>query len=72
MKSQVLFGYPIVVVLRDFFLQVRDAFALASPILRAAYDKSGRKPDMAAFTAPGAKDLRGAPAWELQSWRDRT
>jgi hypothetical protein len=52
--------------------QVRDAFALAAPTVRAAYDKSGRKPDATAFTAPGAKDLRGAPSWELQSWRDRT
>ena len=52
--------------------QVRDAFALAAPTVRAAYDKSGRKPDAAAFNAAGAKDLRGAPSWELQSWRDRT
>jgi ABC-type nitrate/sulfonate/bicarbonate transport system substrate-binding protein len=52
--------------------QVRDAFALTAPMLRAAYDKSGRKPDAAMFNASDAKDLRGAPAWELQSWRDRT
>lgn len=52
--------------------QVRDAFALAAPTVRTAYDKSGRKPDASAFNAAGAKDLRGAPSWELQSWRDRT
>ncbi len=52
--------------------QVRDAFALAAPLLRTAYDKSGRKPDTPAFNTPDAKDLRGAPVWDLQNWRERT
>jgi len=52
--------------------QVRDAFAAAAPLLKTAYDKSGRKPDAAAFHAKDAPDLRGAPAWDLQSWRERT
>jgi len=52
--------------------QVRDAFAGAAPLLRTAYDKSGRQPDAAQFTARDAKDLRGAPAWELSSWRERS
>ncbi|HZQ60315.1 MAG TPA: PhnD/SsuA/transferrin family substrate-binding protein [Casimicrobiaceae bacterium] len=52
--------------------QVRDAFAQASPLLKTAYEKSGRKPDMAQFNSREAKDLRGAPAWELASWRERT
>ena len=39
----------------------------------AAYDKSGRKPDAAAFEAKDAKDLRGAPAWDDRSaGRERT
>jgi ABC-type nitrate/sulfonate/bicarbonate transport system substrate-binding protein len=52
--------------------QVRDAFALAAPTVRVAYDKSGRKPDAAAFDAKDAKDLRGAPVWEAAQWRERT
>jgi len=52
--------------------QVRDGFALAAPLLRAAYDKSGRKPDAAQFEARDAKDLRGAPVWEMQRWRERS
>jgi hypothetical protein len=45
---------------------------LSAPLLRTAYDKSGRKPDTPAFNAPDAKDLRGAPVWDLQNWRERT
>jgi ABC-type nitrate/sulfonate/bicarbonate transport system substrate-binding protein len=52
--------------------QVRDAFAGAAPAIRVAYDKTGRKPDAAQFEAKDVKDLRGAPVWELQRWRERT
>jgi len=52
--------------------QVRDAFALASPAVKAAWEKTGRKPDTPAFEAKDAKDLRGAPAWDLARWKDRT
>ncbi len=52
--------------------QIRDAFAQAAPAVRAAYDKMGRKPDTAAFEAKDAKDLRGAPVWDLQHWKERT
>jgi hypothetical protein len=52
--------------------QVRDAFALAAAPVKAAWEKMGRKPDTAAFQAKDAKDLRGAPAWDLASWKDRT
>jgi hypothetical protein len=52
--------------------QVRDAFALAAPAVRAAYEKTGRKPDPAQFEAKEATDLRGAPVWEMQRWRERT
>ena len=52
--------------------QVRDGFALAAPSVRAAYDKSGRKPDPAQFEARDAKDLRGAPVWEMQRWREHS
>src|SRR6478609_5699030 len=52
--------------------QVRDAFALAAPTVRVAYDKTGRKPDAAQFNAKDAKDLRGAPVWDVAQWRERT
>ena len=52
--------------------QVRDAFAASAPAVRAAYDKSGRVPDQKQFDAKDAKDLRGAPVWDLQTWRQRT
>jgi len=52
--------------------QVKGAFAQTAAPLRVAYDKSGRKPDAAAFSAKDAKDVRGAPAWEASSWRERT
>ena len=52
--------------------QVRDAFAGAAPAVRAAYDKTGRKPDAAQFDAKDVPDLRGAPVWDMQKWRERT
>lgn len=52
--------------------QVRDAFAQAAPAVRAAYEKSGRKPDAGQFEASGATDLRGAPVWDMQRWHDHT
>jgi len=52
--------------------QVRDAFAAAASAVRAAYDKTGRKPDGAQFDAKDVPDLRGAPVWEMQKWRERT
>jgi len=52
--------------------QVRDAFAVAAPLLMTAYDKTGMKPDAAAFRASDAKDLRGLPAWDISQWKDRT
>jgi ABC-type nitrate/sulfonate/bicarbonate transport system substrate-binding protein len=50
--------------------QVKGAFALTAAPLREAYEKSGRKPDMAAFEARDAKDLRGLPAWEIARWKE--
>jgi len=52
--------------------QVRDSFAAAAPLLKTAYDGTGAKPPAAAFSASDAKDLRGAPAWDIKSWKDRT
>jgi len=52
--------------------QVKDAFALAAPLDKAAYEKTGRVPDAAGFHDKNAKDLRGAPIWEMQGWGART
>ena len=52
--------------------QVRDAFALAAPLVRAAYDKSGRKPSEAQFESREAADLRGVPVWDMKRWSDHS
>ena len=52
--------------------QVKGAFALAAPLDKGAYEKTGRVPDAAGFHDKNAKDLRGAPIWEMQSWGTRT
>jgi hypothetical protein len=51
--------------------QVRDAFRLVAPMQQEAWEKSGRKPDAAAFEAKDTQDLRGLPAWQLDQWKDR-
>jgi ABC-type nitrate/sulfonate/bicarbonate transport system substrate-binding protein len=52
--------------------QVRDALRLAAPLQQEAWEKSGRKPEAAAFAATDTQDLRGLPVWQLDQWKDRT
>jgi ABC-type nitrate/sulfonate/bicarbonate transport system substrate-binding protein len=52
--------------------QVRDAFRLAAPLQQEAWEKSARRPDLAAFDAKDVQDLRGTPVWQLENWKDRT
>jgi ABC-type nitrate/sulfonate/bicarbonate transport system substrate-binding protein len=52
--------------------QVKGAFAQTAPLAKAAYEKSGRKPDASGFGDKTAQDLRGAPVWEAQAWAERT
>jgi len=52
--------------------QVKGAFAMAAPLDKAAYEKTGRVPDAAGFHDRNAKDLRGSPVWDMQSWGART
>jgi ABC-type nitrate/sulfonate/bicarbonate transport system substrate-binding protein len=52
--------------------QVKDAFAMAAPLDKAAWEKTGRVPDASGFNDKNAKDLRGAPVWDVQSWAART
>ena len=52
--------------------QVRDGLKQAAPAVKAAYEKSGRKPELAQFEARNAQDLRGAPVWEMQRWGEHS
>jgi len=52
--------------------QVKGAFAMAAPLDKSAYEKTGRVPDAAGFHDKNAKDLRGAPVWDMPSWGTRT
>jgi len=51
---------------------LKGAFALTAQPVREAWEKSGRNPALAAFTAADAKDQRGLPVWEIAKWRDRS
>jgi hypothetical protein len=51
------------------FDQVKSAFSKAAPILQKAYEATGKLPAEYDFTAKGAKDLRGLPAWQMNSWK---
>lgn len=52
--------------------QVKGGFAQAAPLVRQAYERTGSKPDAAAFQAKDAADLRGLPAWQMDRWQERT
>src|SRR5689334_15052762 len=52
--------------------QVKAAFAMAAPLDKTAWEKTGRVPDASGFNDKNAKDLRGSPVWEEQSWKART
>jgi ABC-type nitrate/sulfonate/bicarbonate transport system substrate-binding protein len=52
--------------------QVKGGFAQAAPLVKAAYDKTGKVPPENQFNDKNAQDLRGAPVWELDHWKERT
>ncbi|MBS7700977.1 MULTISPECIES: ABC transporter substrate-binding protein [unclassified Chelatococcus] len=47
---------------------VLDNVGKAAPLMRQAYEMAGSKPEMSAFTASDASDLRGLPTWERERW----
>lgn len=49
--------------------KVKSAFAKASPLLRKAYEATGKVPAESGFTDQKAKDLRGLPAWQADQWK---
>jgi ABC-type nitrate/sulfonate/bicarbonate transport system substrate-binding protein len=52
--------------------QVKGAFADTAALDKAAYDKTGQVPPAAGFNDKNAKDLRGAPVWDIKSWGERS
>jgi ABC-type nitrate/sulfonate/bicarbonate transport system substrate-binding protein len=52
--------------------QVKAGFADAAQPAKIAYEKTGSKPDAAAFAAKDAADLRGLPSWMSDRWSERT
>ncbi|MEO8754968.1 MAG: ABC transporter substrate-binding protein, partial [Casimicrobiaceae bacterium] len=51
--------------------QVKSGFAEAAPAAKTAYEKTGSKPDFAAFETKEAADLRGLPTWAMNRWPER-
>ena len=39
--------------------------------MKAAYEKTGSKPDFAGFSAKNTADLRGSPIWMMDRWPER-
>ena len=52
--------------------QVKDAFSRTAPLVKQAYDISGKKPAESDFTRTDAADLRGVPVWQIEKWKDYT
>jgi ABC-type nitrate/sulfonate/bicarbonate transport system substrate-binding protein len=49
--------------------KVKSAFAKAGPLLKKAYDATGKVPAESGFTDQKAQDLRGLPAWQADQWK---
>jgi len=47
---------------------VKNVMSLSAPLAKEAWERVGKDPDPAVFTAPKASDLRGKPIWEIDSW----
>jgi ABC-type nitrate/sulfonate/bicarbonate transport system substrate-binding protein len=48
--------------------QVIEATKLGAPLQQNAYERTGKFPDEAAFTAKDVKDVRGLPVWQQSKW----
>jgi ABC-type nitrate/sulfonate/bicarbonate transport system substrate-binding protein len=49
--------------------KVKATLAVGAAMSREAWEKTGMKPDAAAFKDSRAPDTRGAPIWEIESWK---
>ena len=47
---------------------VKRTLALAAPLAREAFERTGKHPDAAAFTDAKAVDIRGLPVWQMERW----
>ena len=52
--------------------QVKDAFSRTAPLIKQAYDISGKKPAEAEFMRTDTTDLRGLPVWQMDKWKEYT
>ena len=52
--------------------QVKDAFSRTAPLVKQAYDLSGKKPPESDFMRTDASDLRGVPVWQMEKWKEYT
>ena len=48
---------------------VKQLVVQAAPAARRAWEITGRKPAMSAFSDPAAADRRGLPLWEAENWQ---
>ena len=51
--------------------QITQNVAKAAPLLKEAYERSGRVPAAETFTKQDVKDIRGLPVWEQAQWKAR-
>ncbi len=52
--------------------QVKDAFSRTAPLVKQAYEISGKKPAEADFMRTDTADLRGVPVWQMEKWKEYT
>ncbi|MCD6072238.1 MAG: nitrate transporter substrate-binding protein [Microvirga sp.] len=52
--------------------QITQNVSKAAPLLKEAYERTGRTPEPSAFTIQDAKDVRGLPVWEQEQWKTRS
>ncbi len=49
--------------------KVKATLAVGAAMSREAWEKTGMKPDAAAFKDSKAPDTRGTPIWEIENWK---
>jgi ABC-type nitrate/sulfonate/bicarbonate transport system substrate-binding protein len=47
---------------------VKKTLTMAAPLAKEAWERTGKEPDLAAFTDAKAPDARGLPVWEIGRW----